>query len=274
MANRRFSFEELNAYVDGEADAALAAEIAAVAASDRRAAEEIAAIAQLKAASRTALEQVSAAPPPIAARAKRPPLLRTAAARLGALAASLLLVALLAATGLRLLQPVDQAQAWLSTGALHYQHWRADQGRQAPTRFDGGNELWAEASVAGTLGYVPDLSAARMQLAHVAVVSEAGGDNLFVGYVGRNGCRLGLWIGAAPEGLPEELVVRDQANGETAATWRVGGTAYAAIARDMDKERFQAVVGYLHVTTRRAPREETVRMAGSRAGGGAPCLLS
>jgi hypothetical protein len=119
---------------------------------------------------------------------------------------------------------------------------------------------------------VPDLSDARMQLAHVAVARESG-DNLFVGYVGRNGCRLGLWIGPAPDNLPAELVQQARPDGSVAATWRVGGTGYAALARDMDEERFRAVLSYLHATTRQGPGDrQPVRMAGRDAG--APCLVS
>jgi hypothetical protein len=271
MVNRRFSSEQLTAYVDGEAEPALAAEIAAAAGADPGIAAAIAAMSRLKAASRTALEQEGATAPPIRIGHPRAAPLRSAAARLGALAASLVLVVVLAAAGWYLLRPVDATSAWLEAGAAHYAQWRSIDAASASAGI-GGRGGVAQIALNGTSGYVPDLSAARMQLAHVAVARDSG-DSLFVGYVGRNGCRLGLWIGPAPDNLPAELVRQPRPDGSVAVTWRVGGTGYAALARDMDEERFQAVLSYLHASTRQGPGDgQPLRMAGRDAG--APCLVS
>src|SRR3546814_18345701 len=76
-------------------------------------------------------------------------------------------------------------------------------------------------------------------------------DLLFVGYVGVNGCRLGLWIAPAAEGLGADLTEHRERN-LTSYTWRVENTGYAVLAADMDERRLSAIARRLEQATRKA----------------------
>src|SRR3546814_7839019 len=76
-------------------------------------------------------------------------------------------------------------------------------------------------------------------------------DLLFVGYVGVNGCRLGLWIAPAAEGLGADLTEHRERN-LTSYTWRVENTGYAVLAAGMDERRLSAIARRLEQATRKA----------------------
>lgn len=248
------SWQDLNAYVDGELSADAAAEVARAVAADRKLAERVAALAQLKAAAGEALavdpSDIPPLPLPDAASSRR-----RMPRRLTAYAAAALLVLL--GGGLASLWAIshrDAAQVWLMAAQARHQEWLNSEPDPVPID---------ESSVAltasrGASGRVPDLTFARLKLAHVAIDSSGRQPGLFVGYVGFNGCRLGLWIAPAAEAVTAELT-EHRGPDLRSFTWRVGSTGYAVLAADMDEHRLSAIARRLQQMTR---REAETRLAG------------
>lgn len=89
---------------------------------------------------------------------------------------------------------------------------------------------------------VPDLSTAQLSLAYVSLNAErSASGGILLGYVGPNGCRLGLWIAdAGHRGFGTEL--RHVSRGGTGVhIWQNGTTNYAVLGRGMDPERLSAL---------------------------------
>lgn len=263
-----FSREMLNAYVDGEADAWTSAEIAEAVAGDPRLAAEVAALAQVKSSSEAAFAGMTANVPEIGALSSGPPhpLRRTAGWWAGGLlAASLALAAVLGPAVWSVAVPPDPLQAWSGHAMAEFEVWaNGQQGEVGLSGADGSAVL-----VAGLPRTIPDLSIARLSAAHIEVMQGADGPAMFVGYLGRNGCRLGFWVAPAPDGLGAEVVSGTGADGMRVARWRVGATGYAVLARGMDARRFAAVTRVLHEESQRAGAPET-RVAGPAYR--APCV--
>ena len=233
---------KLNAYVDGELDAERAAEVASAIARDPQLAARVATLSKLKATAAAIPGQAVSPPPALlnAMRTRRAPLVRRAA-----VAASMLLMLAVAGTWLawsRLADPIQTVPSDDDLGHVLAAHraWIED------SRTD------AAAIVAGTVAgdriliardtreqvRVPDLTAAQLSLAHISPPADrAAIGGVMLGYVGPNGCRLGLWIaGAGRRGFGPELrrVSRD---GTTIHIWQAGVTNYAVVARGMDPAR-------------------------------------
>ncbi|MCP1336745.1 hypothetical protein [Futiania mangrovi] len=259
-AGAKFSREMLNAYVDGETDAWTSAEIAEAVAGDPRLAAEVAALAQAKSAAAGAFAQWAGPAPDIAA--LRPAGGRTADRRLawwagGLIAASLALAAVLGPAVWPFAVSPDPVRAWAGHAVAEFEIWAdAQQGETGLSGAAGSTVL-----VAGLPHAIPDLSIARLSVAHLEVMQAADGPAMFVGYLGRNGCRLGFWVTPAPEGLEESLVLGGGREGMRLARWRVGDTGYAVLARGMDDRRFDAVTAVLQAESRRGGASDT-RVAG------------
>lgn len=243
----RPKWQDLNAYVDGELPADAAAEVARAVAADWKLAERVAALAQLRAAVGQALAvNPSEIPPlhlPIRAASSR----RRNPGQLFAYAAASLLVVLVGLASLWAISQRDAAQVWLAAAQARHQEWLANE--PDPIPIDEGSV--AVTASHGALERVPDLAFARLRLAHVAIDASGQKPGLFVGYVGVNGCRLGLWIAPAAEGLTADLTEYRERN-LTSFTWRVGSTGYAVLAADMDERRLAAIARHLEQMTRMA----------------------
>lgn len=248
------SWTDLNAYIDGELPPGAAAEIAAAIAADAKLAAEVAALARLKAATGDALAVDPTEVPPI--RLPRPavrPVSRFGRHR-PAIAAGLLLAVVIGLASWSLVPNSHATGVWLAAIEARHVGWLADDPHPEP--IDG--DAIVLASAADGPGRVPDLGPAGLSVAHLAVDASGRMPGLYVGYVGVNGCRLGLWIGPAPEGMPADLTERRAAETHS-FTWRVGDTGYAVLARDMDERRLTAIAGYLERLTRTGPE---TRLAG------------
>jgi hypothetical protein len=101
-----------------------------------------------------------------------------------------------------------------------------------------------EASVPG--GVIPDLTSAHLDLAYVS--QNAGRRSVFLGYEGQHGCRLGLLI----ESVQSEhgLFGRGPENAFQARRWTAGRTTYRLLARGMDPTRFEIVGQAVELLTR------------------------
>lgn len=250
-------WQRLNAYVDGELDPAAAAEVAASIARSPDLAARVATLSRLKAA---AVELEPGAEPPT------PRLRRWTPRRLAAMvAAAAVVVAIGLGAALRLAPDRASGTAWLEGAVVAHAAWLDQKATDGP----------APAAVA--LGHgVPDLTDARLTLDRVTVSDGSPGRppaGTFAGYRGSRGCRVGLWIADAAEGLGEAPSPIATAGLEGYA-WRAGAIGYALVARGMDKARLAALADAVSRITHRQQRlDEALRTALRDTSAGTPCLV-
>ncbi len=251
MTMRMPDWTTLNAYVDGELDAAAAAAVADAAGRDRAIADQIAALYKLRGVARQAAPE---APPDLAdlmpARRRISP-----AALAASLAAAVLVgVALwMALASMRApVLPSDllaTAQSlhdkWLSTDA----HGPAD----APPTV-----LLAALTRFGQVPVVPDLESSELSIALVTVAGGPDGRVLQVGYRGNHGCHLSMFVFA------DSRMPRSRASiaigAERAYGWRVGDLGYLLFAIGMDENRLALIANTVEQATRaHAPLDAAAR---------------
>ncbi|TCR65742.1 hypothetical protein [Bosea sp. BK604] len=254
------SWAMLNAYVDGELTPDAAAEVAARLAVDREAAAQVATLTRLRAAVRT-VEAGEPAPPFVLpqtlprawprARPRRP-------SRAALVAAALLVISAgLAALGLTLL-PASPAP--LSNAIAAHRLWLS---QPSQARMPA-----AEVALAGAdLGKLPDLSLASLSLAHLALdLAGPGGGGMLAGYVGPNGCRVGLWIAPVDQALPTRPALRDR-DGLAIRAWRGPHASYALLGQGIDTARLDgiaALVARLTGGERALPDDQVAALAEAR----------
>jgi anti-sigma factor RsiW len=248
MTDRRISFETLNAYVDGEMDAAAAADVARAIARDPALAHEVAALSRLRSAVAESIEA-----PPITIPA--PPSITD---RRTAIAASVALMVFIA--GSFLVSTLDRGPgvSWLARTWQVHRGWSLE-GVATPDRATPQFAQFAEA-VPGA--YVPDLSASRLSLVHAAVVPFTGRRQaLLAGYRGTRGCRISLLIFPSPGSLGEAIEpLRD--GGNEAYGWRSGSLGYVILSDGMDSERFRLLAEtVLHASRQHLPFDKKTRIA-------------
>lgn len=251
------TWERLNAYVDGRLAPSEAAHIAALIADDQEAAARVATLSKLKAVTAMTAE-LETAPPPLL----RPP--RRLRFRVVALAASLLVGALVTLTWVLLPSPETSA-ASLQEASAALRTWLNDD-KAHPALELARDTLDARVALAA-----PDLSAAGLSLVHVALVP--GTDrNLFLGYRGVHGCRLGIWIGAAAVGLGSRPVAF-AAEGLYGFAWRNGGEGYAVLTQGIEKERLSILAEAVAriVEQYHRPSDEIRAALNSASGMAKPC---
>jgi anti-sigma factor RsiW len=248
------SWTMLNAYVDGELAPELAAEVAAALVVDREAAAQVATLTRLRAAVRTG-ELREPVPPFVLPRA-RPHRLRRAA-----MAAAALVV--ICAGGLAL-GPLraPETQTPLSDAVAAHRLWLSKPVPSLVAR--------ADVALAGAdLGSLPDLSLASLTLAHLALdpTGRAGG-GVLAGYVGPNGCRVGLWIAPVDEALPMQPTVLDRA-GLTIRAWRGRQASYALLGEGIDTARIDGIAALVARITggeQGIPSDQLAALAEARSG--------
>ena len=250
-------WQQVNAYVDGELDPAMAADVAAAVANDRALAGAVAAISRLKAAAAEGLET-----PAISLEMPRRPWRRIA------LAASVVLgIGLVAAVSL---QRGEDGPGSLARLGERHASWAA---AESP---DTGDSL-AGVTLAGLaqLGFaaeIPDLSEAGLLLAQVSVVGGRDADGgLQVRYLGSRGCRVSLFVERASG---EGAVGRRDVGSVYAASWLVRDLRYTLMASGMHEPRFGTIAAAAEAATRRdRPTVDTLREAlRSQREQSPPCL--
>jgi anti-sigma factor RsiW len=220
------SWTTLNAYVDGELEPDHAARVAAALVRDRQAAAKVATLTRLRAAVR-ATAPAESAPPFVLPRARR------RVAHLMPWAAALFVALFLGAVmlGSDRLRPGSSP---LAAAIAAQQLWLSQSVPDAAARL--GVELaGAEASS------LPDLSLASLRLVHLSL-DPAGrrGGGMLAGYLGPNGCRVGLWIAPADTTLPTEPAMRDR-DGLAIRAWRGEHASYALLGRGIDAARLDGI---------------------------------
>jgi len=248
------SWPMLNAYVDGELPRDEAAEVAAAISVDREAAAKVATLTRLRAA---VAETASVLAPPFVLPQRQSRLRRWS---LWAAAASLALFVAGAA-----FQWVggDQARdGRLSTAIAAHRQWLAHSQPGAAPRLN--------LDLAGAdVGSLPDLSLASLRLVHLSMdPSGHRGGGMLAGYVGPNGCRVGLWIAPVDKALATQPTVLDQ-DGLAIRAWRSERASYAVLGA-IDPARLDGIASLVARITRNepgVPREQIAALAEARSVG-------
>jgi anti-sigma factor RsiW len=223
------SLEDLNAYVDGELDAASRARVAQAIAARPDLARRVAALSAMKDALARDLPEFNGN----VRRGGASPRRRWVRA---AAAAVFALIAIVAVSAWAPWRADTAPQAWVG------QAWEI-----SSALFDGATEapsaghVLANLSILGGNAHVPDLSSAQLTVAAVETVpSPLGGDALAVGYVGSRGCQLTLLAFAGEAGLSQRVANLD-ATPHLIVGWRAGELNYVLMASGMADSRFRLI---------------------------------
>lgn len=259
IERERLSWTTLNAYVDGELEPDQAAKVAAALVHDREAAAQVATLTKLRATVKASAPLL--APPPFALPRARP---HTARWLPWAAAACFALFIGAASLGIGHRQASDSS---LSAAIAAHQLWLA----QSPT----GTAPRLGVELAGAeAGALPDLSLASLRLVHLSLDPAARrGGGMLAGYVGPNGCRVGLWIAPVEAALPLQPAVQDR-DGLLVRAWRGERATYALLGRGIDPARLDGIAALVARITRDepgVPREQVAALAEARSVGPA-CL--
>lgn len=255
IERERLSWTTLNAYVDGELEPDQAAQVAAALADDREAAAQVATLTKLRATVKAAAP-LPATPPFVLPQA-RPRMMRWLP---WAAAACLALLVGAASLGIG---SRTASNSSLSAAVAAHQLWLAQTSPGAAPRL--GVELaGAEA------GALPDLALASLRLVHLSL-DPAGrrGGGMLAGYVGPNGCRVGLWIAPVETALPLQPAVQDR-DGLSIRAWRGERASYALLGRGIDPARLDGIAALVARITRDepgVPREQVAALAEARSVG-------
>ncbi len=251
MSDRQITFEMLNTYVDGELDAAAAAEIARAIAEDPVLAREVVALSRLRSA---VVESAEA--PPLSVPA--PP---SHFGRGRVIAASVAIAAvLLVAIGTVLVSTLDRDSStdWLARAWQIHRGWSIED-KLARAR---APNLVAQFAAAVPGVYVPDLSASKLALVHVTTMPlMAGRQALLAGYRGTRGCKISLLVFPSAGALGEALSPFRDAGNE-AYGWRAGALGYVILSDGMESSRFALLATSVRLTSRQhVPFDEKTRIA-------------
>lgn len=252
MTSGRPNWEALNAYVDGELPPDEAAAVARALVEDRALAEQVAALAKLKAATHAGSANI-AAPAFALPRRRR----GTLVAAMAALAA-MILVTVIAYQEVR---PVAGSN-WIAEAWQAHRNWVARDRAGSHATVDAGIVL-ARLNQLGVGAEAPDLSSAQLSIDYVGsfdLPGQAAG-GLQIGYVGTRGCHLSLIVFPSPPELgAEETELKDGAGRGYA--WRVGPLAYALLAVGMDDVHLALIARtFRHATMERQPLDAQAETA-------------
>ncbi len=238
--SRRPDWETLSAYVDGELDAQAAGRVAEAAGREPAVAAEIAALYRLK-----GLAGAAGVPPPpdlVAGIGRpKPPLWRTA----------LLAGAAAAVLGLGFWvawppgNPPGLPPAAVQTARELHEKWlEAGAARDVPAA-----RMLAALSDFGRMPSIPDLTGTGLTVGFVDSAKRAGGNVLQVGYRGKHGCHLSMFV-FRDAGLAETPT--EMASGKILAYgWQARDLDYLLFAEGMDRNRFDLIGREVEAATRR-----------------------
>lgn len=263
MKAQRPSWQDLNAYVDGELSPRESSRVARAVAADAHLADQVATLSRLKAA----LHESQEAAPEIAmpGNSAGGPAWRLGRSGWRAAAAGLAAVAVTGAIAVFALWPrgpeIDYARVIGQAAAAHHA-WLAEESDGGAAPITAGRVLVGLHRFGGQ-AHMPDLSAARLTITRLKVFEPGpgGGPVLHIGYAGTRGCRVSLWAGAAGAGFPAAFnALGDGA--DTAYSWRVGSVAYVMLAKGMDPARLALIAGAAYrATLEHAPPNVDTRTA-------------
>jgi anti-sigma factor RsiW len=260
------SWETLNAYVDGELTAGVAAEVARALARDSALASQVASLTRLKAATQELAQDFGRAGGE--AGAITLPALPNRRWRRPALAASLGLVLAIGLAAALVPYLGESPPSWVTQARTAHEAWATPQD-PVPLEVDGVVLVALGQAGAGSYleAYLPDLKSARLTLTHLESVALAHGRAaLHAGYRGTRGCKITLLVVpglVAPggEALPRELTRHDD-GALHAFAWRAGPLGYIMLAEGMDEARLELIAETVHsATLKNLPLDAETRTA-------------
>ncbi|MGO1118335.1 hypothetical protein ACTL6U_06510 [Rhodovibrionaceae bacterium A322] len=230
MSKVQINRERLNAYVDGELSASEAAEVAALIAADKRAAQIVAELSAMKSGLKAAFPTDGVSSEPL----KATPKVRT---KIAAAAAVVLIASAALISGLSLTDSSSQSD--LITAALQ-NHDRQPQPAQAPSN---GLASFQLTSLPSAL-VIPDLTTAGLTLSSFDPKVQLGTTIAAqITYLGSRGCRLSLF--AFPRESGAQAIKADLTSSTLVERWNAGALDYLLVARQMDGTRFGVIAAAL-----------------------------
>jgi anti-sigma factor RsiW len=253
----------LNAYVDGELSPEDDARMAQAIARDPALAARVATLSRVK----SALAGLADEP---AGRIHLPG--RQLSKTMLAIAASVgLLVAFLSGMLTGIPQFGEESNRWHREAASIHAEWASGPAMPDASEVDA-NLYLASIDRLNLPFQAPDLTSAKLRLTYLKLY-EADPEYpaaLHLGYTGRRGCQLTLWVTAAPRKLDTSLT-EFREDKMRSFRWRQGKIAYALFATGMAENRFTMIAAKVHEATRemRGFDDET-RLALREVSGKAP----
>jgi len=255
--------EFLNAYVDGELSPEDDARVAQAIARDPALAVHVATLTRVK----SALSGLAIKPEaPIHLPGKH-----WSKAMLAVAASVGLLVAVMSGMLTGFPQFEGDRQDWHREAATVHAEWASEPA--APDAMEVDANLYLASIDRLNLPFqAPDLTSAKLRLTYLRLY-ETDTDYpaaLHLGYTGRRGCRLTLWVTAAPQTL-ETTLTEFRENRMRSFRWRQGKIAYALFATGMAENRFTVIAAKVHeATVKMRGFDEETRMALRDVSGKAP----
>ena len=248
--------QDLNAYIDGELSPRDDARVARAIAQDPKIAARVASLTRLKSALSGLTDEDGMHRPVVLPYSQRPLRWRRVAASVGFLVAAG--VALLA-----LFPPFGAGDdGWYREALAEHTDWALDPALPDAQEVDA-NLFLASVDRFGLPVQTPDLTSAGLRLTYLRYypATETAAAALHLGYTGRRGCKVTLWVSAAPEDLGTALS-ESRVDNLRGYRWRSGATAYALVATGMAERRFTVIAGKVYEATRsRRGFDEETRMA-------------
>lgn len=151
---------------------------------------------------------------------------------------------------------------WYDIAAARHMSW-LDQKTSPDTNEVDANIFLAGVSRLHLPVYAPDLTDAKLRLTYVRFVERIDSipAALHLGYTGRHGCKVTLWVTSAPKGMSTKLTESrdDKLRG---FRWRADKTAYALFAAGMEERRFTTIADKVYEATSNSHGfDEEMRMA-------------
>lgn len=143
----------------------------------------------------------------------------------------------------------QDSRDWYETAAATHSNWILQPAHAEAGEVDA-NIYLANVNRLQLPVYAPDLGDARLRLTYIKFLesSASGPAALHLGYTGRRGCRLTLWVTSAPKGMSTKLVeTRNQSL--RGFRWRAGKVAYALFATGMAEQRFTTIADKVYEAT-------------------------
>lgn len=262
MTNRPTE-QELNAYIDGELSPEDVARIARAIARDAAVAARVATLTRLKSTMSGLADQ-----PHGAISLPRP----RWSVGLVALAASFGLLIAVSATLLSGITPINNPDpAWFDEARSEHKGWAVDPADPNAREVEANLFLTSIERIALPV-QTPDLTSAKLRLTYLQFyeATRTAAPAMHLGYTGRRGCKVTLWVTSAPETLGRNLteIRLDKIRG---FRWRVGETAYAMFATGMEEHRFTVIAKKVFDSTREHRGfDDGTRMALKNASTGVP----
>jgi anti-sigma factor RsiW len=250
----RLTDQDLNAYIDGELSPHDDAHVAQAIAQNPTIAARVASLTRLKSMLSSLRDEM---PEPVAL-----PDPHRAIRWLG-IAASAGLLAAVGIVMLMLLTPFGKGDdGWYREALAEHAGWARDPALPDAGEVDA-NLFLASVERFGLPVQTPDLTSASLRLTylHYYPPTETAAAALHLGYTGRRGCKVTLWVSAAPGGLGTALT-ETRVDNLRGFRWRSGETAYALFATGMAERRFTVIASKVYEATRsRRGFDEGTRMA-------------